>query len=95
MWYQGLVRKTQSLSLVVYRKPGCPLCDEADEVLDEAREKWRFTLEARNILESSEWYSLYRYRVPVVVMNGIERLELRFSAGELAAALSAAQESNS
>ena len=83
------------LSLVVYRKPGCPLCDEADELLHDAREKWRYTLEARNILERDEWFSKYRYRVPVVVVNGIERLELRFSADELDAALTAAQESHS
>ena len=84
-----------SLSLVVYRKPGCPLCDEADELLHDAREKWRYTLEARNILERDEWLSKYRYRVPVVVVNGIERLELRFSTDELNAALTAAQESPS
>jgi glutaredoxin len=84
-----------SLSLVVYRKPGCPLCDEAEELLQDAREKWRYSLEARNILERDEWFEQYRYRVPVVVVNGIERLELRFSSGELDAALSAAQESHS
>ena len=84
-----------SLSLVVYRKPGCSLCDEADEVLHDASEKWRYTLEARNILERDEWFAKYRYRVPVVVVNGIERLELRFSADELDAALTAAQESHS
>ena len=83
------------LSLVVYRKPGCSLCDEADEVLHDASEKWRYTLEARNILERDEWFAKYRCRVPVVVVNGIERLELRFSADELDAALTAAQESHS
>ncbi len=83
------------LSLVVYRKPGCPLCDEAEELLHDAREKWRYSLEARNILERDEWFEQYRYRVPVVVVNGIERLELRFSSGALDAALSAAQESHS
>ncbi|MBE2254312.1 MAG: glutaredoxin family protein [Myxococcus sp.] len=81
------------MHLLVYRKPGCPLCDDAEELLDAAREKWRFTVEARNIFEQDEWYEAYRYRVPVVVVNGTERLELRFSAQELDAALAAAQES--
>jgi glutaredoxin len=80
------------MHLLVYRKPGCPLCDEADEVLDEARQRWKFTLEARNILEHDEWFSKYRYRVPVVVVNGIERLEVRFSPAAVDAALRAAQE---
>lgn len=83
------------MHLLMYRKPGCPLCDEAQELLEEAREKWRFTLEARNILEQDAWFSAYRYRVPVVVVDGTERLELRFSSQELDAALAAAQESSS
>jgi hypothetical protein len=80
------------VELLLYRKPGCPLCDEAEELLESASEKWRFSLEARNILEREEWFAAYRYRVPVLVVNGIERLELRFSSQQVHAALSAAEE---
>jgi glutaredoxin len=80
------------MHVVVYRKPGCPLCDEAEELLEDARAAAGFELELRNILERDDWFSRYRYRIPVVVIDGIERLELRFSAQELHAALSAARE---
>lgn len=80
------------MNVVVYRKPGCPLCDEAEELLEDARAAAGFELELRNILERDDWFSTYRYRIPVVVIDGIERLELRFSAQELDAALSAARE---
>lgn len=80
------------MHVVVYRKPGCPLCDEAEELLEDARAAAGFELELRNILERDDWFSTYRYRIPVVVIDGIERLELRFSAQELDAALSAARE---
>ncbi|MCU0696936.1 MAG: glutaredoxin family protein [Myxococcaceae bacterium] len=66
-------------TVVLYGKPGCPLCDEAREVLDEAAETRHFRLEPRNILERDEWFAAFRYRVPVVEVEGIVRLELRFS----------------
>jgi glutaredoxin len=66
-------------TVVLYGKPGCPLCDEARERLDEAAETRRFRLELRNILERDEWFDAFRYRVPVLEVEGIVRLELRFS----------------
>lgn len=76
--------------LIVYRKPGCPLCDEAEELLEDAAARWPFELERRNILESEAWFERYRYRIPVVVIDGVERLELRFTAEALEAALAGA-----
>lgn len=74
----------------VYRKPGCPLCDEADELLHDAAARFDFTVVGHNILEDDGLFAKYRYRVPVVVIDGIERLELRFDEGRLEAALQAA-----
>lgn len=79
-----------AVRVVVYRKPGCPLCDEAEELLADVAGE--VELELRNILERDDWFTTYRYRIPVVVIDGIERLELRFSAQELNAALAAARE---
>lgn len=74
----------------VYRKPGCSLCDEAADLLDDARARFAFAVEPHNILEDAEWFAKYRYRVPVLVIDGIERLELRFDEGRLDEALRAA-----
>lgn len=71
----------------VYRKPGCSLCDEALELLADARAGFDFTVETHNILEDEALFAKYRYRVPVVVIDGIERLDLRFDEGQLEAVL--------
>jgi glutaredoxin len=75
----------------VYRKPGCQLCDAALELLDDQRAQFDFVLETHNILEDTVWFEKYRYLVPVVVIDGIQRLSLRFDSQELEAALRASQ----
>lgn len=75
----------------VYRKPGCSLCDEALDLLDDVGERFDFALEVHNILEDDALFSKYRYRIPVVVIDGIERLELKFDEGQLDSTLRAAK----
>lgn len=75
----------------VYGKPGCTLCDEALALLDDTSARFSFVVVAHNILEDERVFEQYRYRVPVVVIGGIERLELRFDIQELEAALIASQ----
>ncbi len=70
----------------VYTKPGCPLCDEMLDLFDEV------SLPAgqpvtHNILEQQHWFDAYRYRVPVVVIDGRPTLELRFTLEQLKEAL--------
>ena len=75
----------------VYGKPGCSLCDDAIELLDDSSARFSFVVVGHNILEEPAVFEQYRYRVPVVVIGGIERLELRFDLLELEAALIASQ----
>ena len=75
----------------VYGKPGCSLCDEALELLDDTSARFSFVVRRHNILEDVALFEKYRDRVPVVVIGGIERLELRFDMHELEAALIASQ----
>ncbi len=75
----------------VYGKPGCSLCDEALELLDDTSARFSFVVVGHNILEDQVAFEAYRYRVPVVVIGGIERLELRFDLHQLEAALIASQ----
>ncbi|MFT3842775.1 MAG: glutaredoxin family protein [Myxococcaceae bacterium] len=70
----------------VYTKPGCPLCEEMLDLFDEV------TLpegqpRVHNILERNDWFDAYRYRVPVVVIDGKPTLELRFTLEQLKKAL--------
>lgn len=71
----------------VYLKPGCSLCDDALELLDEAAERWAFTVVTHNVRADTELFEKYRFHVPVLVMGGIERLRSRFDRQELEAAL--------
>lgn len=75
----------------VYRKPGCSLCDDAIDRLDEVSGDFDFTVEPVNVLEDDALFAKYRYRVPVVVIDGIESLELRFEEKDLVQALERAQ----
>lgn len=71
----------------IYTRPGCHLCEVAFDLVEALQEARGFRLVERNILDEPDWMERYQYRVPVVVVNGIERLELRFSKEELEAAL--------
>ncbi|PZR16712.1 MAG: thioredoxin family protein [Archangium gephyra] len=75
----------------VYRKPGCSLCDEALELLTDVSDHFEFEVQTHNILEDEALFSKYRYRVPVLLIDGIERLELRFDEGQLDTVLRAAK----
>jgi glutaredoxin len=74
-----------------YGKPGCPLCDEGEEVCADLSDRFVFELKKHNILEDEALFARYRYAVPVVVIDGIERARLRFNEQELEAAFTAAQ----
>ena len=75
----------------VYGKPGCPLCDDALEVLEDIGTRFSFEVVRHNILEDAALFEKYRYLVPVVVIDGIERLRLKFDLKELEAALIASK----
>ncbi|MFO0597520.1 MAG: glutaredoxin family protein [Myxococcaceae bacterium] len=78
-------------AIVVYRKPGCALCDEVDDRLDDLlRGVPEVTVTHVNVLSDTVLFERYRYRVPVIEIGGIERLSLRFDDRELRAALAEA-----
>ena len=78
------------MTLRVFEKPGCPLCDDARELLENVSSRFVFTLERRNIFEDEAAFTRYRYRVPVVELDRRALVELRFTETELEAALDAA-----
>ena len=71
----------------VYGKPGCSLCDEVLDLLDDTASRFHFEVVRHNILEDPLLFEKYRYLVPVVFIDGIERLRSRFDPQELEAAL--------
>ncbi len=73
------------MRVAVYIKPHCSLCERALELLDDEGVSYTTHL----ILEREEWFSRWRYSVPVLEIDGVERLSLDFSVEQLRAVLAA------
>lgn len=67
--------------VTLYAKAGCHLCDEARAYLEEALAEVHQELDLReaDIRTDPELFERYRYRIPVIVVDGVERLEGRVS----------------
>jgi glutaredoxin len=72
----------------IYTKPDCPLCEEGRELVEDALDGALFELVLHNILTRDDWYAEHRYFVPVVFIDGVRALQLRFTAEQVSAALS-------
>lgn len=77
--------------LTLYGKPGCHLCEEAREVVQQVREGHPFELEEVDITLDPSLEALYRERIPVIAIDGEERLELVIEATELERCLASMQ----
>ena len=75
----------------IYTKPDCPLCDEGKKRVEEEQSARGFELVLHNILTRDDWYAEHRYFVPVVFIDGIRALQLRFTAEDLKKALERSQ----
>lgn len=73
--------------VTLYGKVGCCLCDEARDALEEVAAGITFELREVDILSDPRLFEQYRYRIPVVMVDGREVAEGRISALELASAL--------
>jgi glutaredoxin len=58
----------------MYTRHGCHLCDDAWRLLIELRARYQFELESMDIDGDPELARLYGEKVPVLVINGQERL---------------------
>lgn len=71
------------MRIEVYSKPGCPLCDEALDALQELRGDLRFELQVRNILEDPALWAVHRYDVPVILVDGVIAFRHRVDVSQL------------
>jgi len=64
--------------VILYGKPGCCLCDDlAEHVRPHVESRNDVTFEKRDITTNDAWQDLYRFRIPVLVVDGQERLDGR------------------
>jgi len=69
--------------VVLYSRPGCHLCDEARAILEAERARTPFELEELDIETDDGLVKEYGIRIPVVVIDGVERFEISVDPGEL------------
>lgn len=76
-----LVKKVE---VVFYTKAGCHLCEDARELLEEVAEGREYGLTEIDIRADMAIFEMYRYRIPVIIINQEHVLEGRIEADELA-----------
>jgi hypothetical protein len=77
-------------TVTLYAKAGCHLCDEARECLEELVARLpagTVELAEIDIRRDEALFERYRYRIPVITVDGAERLEGRIAPEEVAALL--------
>jgi hypothetical protein len=60
------------VSVTIYSKPGCHLCEEAKAVMLAAGCRELFTITETNIETDPQLLALYRYEIPVILIEGAE-----------------------
>jgi len=74
-------------AVVLYTKPGCHLCDEAHDLLEEIANAYDLVLTSVDITRDPDLYARYRWEIPVVVCEGQEVARGRIAEAQLLAAL--------
>lgn len=73
--------------VTILGKPGCCLCDEAIDVLEEARKLIAFDIEKRDISADAELLDQYGFDIPVILIDGHEAFRHRVERDRLIALL--------
>ncbi len=68
--------------VTVYSRPGCHLCDDVKQQLEQLRRRVDFDLEEINIDEDDALRRLYNEEVPVVMINGRKAFKYRLDPAE-------------
>ena len=64
------------MTVTIYGRPGCHLCDDALAVLERVRADVPFDLRRVNIEDDDALLRAYLERIPVVALDGEELFEL-------------------
>ena len=66
--------------VIIYSRPGCHLCDEAKQAIEDAGCQNEYTLEEINIESDPDLLNRYQFDIPVVTINGVEAFRHRLTA---------------
>jgi glutaredoxin len=77
------------VKVTLYTRAGCCLCDQAKQVLADARARVAFECEEIDIDRHTEWLALYNDEVPVIAIDGRKAFKYRVGMDELLKKLAA------
>lgn len=75
------------ITITLYSKAGCHLCDEARDYLEELAADHDIDIQEIDIRRDPALFERYRYRIPVILVDGVERLEGRIEQDDVFALL--------
>jgi len=82
-----------TVSLILYGKDDCSLCDRLESMLKRhiasVRDRVDIQITKRDIFDDPQWAAWYRYRIPVLSHEGKAILEGRPTEADVAAAIGA------
>ena len=82
----GKADKLSQPQVTFYTKAGCHLCEEARDMLDDIAAETAYELTEIDIRSDPGIFEQYRYRIPVIIINGETLLEGRIEYRDLARA---------
>ena len=75
------------MTLTLYSKPGCHLCQEVRTLLDELQPEYNFRIGEIDITRDADLFARYRYEIPVLLKDREEIARGRITDRELLALL--------
>lgn len=75
------------ITITLYGKPGCCLCDEAEAIVEDLANEYPLYFKKIDITGDPGLFETYRYLIPVVVINDTLKLESRISRSNVEAAI--------
>jgi glutaredoxin len=78
---------TRMITITLYSKAGCHLCDQARDYLEELAADQDIDIQEIDIRRDPDLFERYRYRIPVILVDGVERLEGRIEHDDIYALL--------
>ena len=74
---------SQGVTVRIYIKPRCPLCEVARGALEEIATRVPFVLEVVDIRDRVDTWERYRHAVPVITVDGEEIARLKIDPAAL------------
>jgi glutaredoxin len=71
------------MEITFYTKPNCPLCGEAEEILEEMKGLFGFSISKVNIIENMSTYEKYKHQIPVIELGDKSSLSGKIDRKEL------------